>query len=272
MATKTEEKQATTIIMPPERKQVARVEKAEEPASLLAVIARAASDPAIDLDKMDRLLQMQFRLETRAAEAAFNEAMAAAQAEIGRIKANKDNSQTNSRYADYAALDRILRPIYTKHGFALSFNTEEEARPDVVRVICLVSHSGYTRTYRVDMPSDGKGARGGDVMTKTHATGAAMTYGMRYLLKMIFNVAIGDDDTDGNMPSATITEQQAEEIKALLDEGVAAKPGTEFGGWLTNLLAFAKVDALLDIPAKDFGKVMSATRKAVNEAKKAAAK
>jgi hypothetical protein len=109
-------------------------------------------------------------------------------------------------------------------------------------------------------------------MTKTHATGAAMTYGMRYLLKMIFNVAIGDDDTDGNMPSATITEQQAEEIKALLDEGVAAKPGTEFGGWLTNLLAFAKVDALLDIPAKDFGKVMSATRKAVNEAKKAAAK
>jgi hypothetical protein len=29
-------------------------------------------------------------------------------------------------------------------------------------------------------------------MTKTHATGSAITYGMRYLLKMIFNLAVGD--------------------------------------------------------------------------------
>jgi hypothetical protein len=35
-------------------------------------------------------------------------------------------------------------------------------------------------------------------MTKTHATGAATSYGMRYLLKMIFNVAVGEDDDDGN--------------------------------------------------------------------------
>ena len=35
-------------------------------------------------------------------------------------------------------------------------------------------------------------------MTKTHATGAATQYGMRYLLKMIFNVAVGENDKDGN--------------------------------------------------------------------------
>ena len=32
---------------------------------------------------------------------------------------------------------------------------------------------------------------------KTHAVGAGMSYGMRYLLKMIFNIAIGEDDDDG---------------------------------------------------------------------------
>jgi hypothetical protein len=47
------------------------------------------------------------------------------------------------------------------------------------------------------MPADGKGARGNDVMTKTHATGAAITYGKRYLLGMIFNLAVTRDD-DGN--------------------------------------------------------------------------
>jgi hypothetical protein len=47
------------------------------------------------------------------------------------------------------------------------------------------------------MPVDGKGARGGDVMTKTHAMGSGVSYGMRYLLRMIFNLAIDYDD-DGN--------------------------------------------------------------------------
>jgi hypothetical protein len=71
----------------------------------------------------------------------------------------------------------------------------------MMRVLCHVSHSaGHERTYQIDMPADGKGAKGGDVMTKTHAAGAAASYGMRYLLKMIFNLAVGEDDTDGNMP------------------------------------------------------------------------
>jgi hypothetical protein len=51
------------------------------------------------------------------------------------------------------------------------------------------------------MPADGKGARGNDVMTKTHATGSAVSYGMRYLLKMIFNVSSGEADDDGNAAS-----------------------------------------------------------------------
>jgi hypothetical protein len=109
--------------------------KAEVPApqNLLEVIARAASDPTVDIDKMDRLLQMREREETRAAEAEFNTAMTAAQTEMGRIKTNKENSQTHSRYADYASLDRALRPIYTKHGFALSFNTVEAPAEMVAR-------------------------------------------------------------------------------------------------------------------------------------------
>ena len=54
------------------------------------------------------------------------------------------------------------------------------------------------------MPADGKGAKGGNVMSLTHATGAAAGYGMRYLLKMIFNIAIGEEDTDGNLAAADL--------------------------------------------------------------------
>ena len=62
-----------------------------------------------------------------------------------------------------------------------------------MRVVCYVSLGAHTRKYKADMPADRKGAKGGNVITKTHATGAAMSYGMRYLLKYIFNVAIGVD-------------------------------------------------------------------------------
>lgn len=175
-----------------------------EPATLMAVISRAASDPNTDIEKMERLMGMYERMELRKAEAAFNEAMVEAQAKIGRIGADKQNSQTHSWYATYAAIDREVRPIYTECGFALSFNTES-ASPETVRVVCLVSHrDGFTRSYGVDMPADGKGAKGNDVMTKTHAAGSAMSYGQRYLLKLIFNIAIGvdPDDDDGNGGSA----------------------------------------------------------------------
>lgn len=151
------------------------------------------------MDTIERLVALQERMMESNARQAFNAAMSAAQAEMGRISTDAVNPQTHSKYATYAAMDRELRPIYSRHGFALSFDTTEGPTEDTIKILCNVSHSGgHTRVYQAAMPADGKGAKGGDVMTKTHATGAAMSYGMRYLLKMIFNVAIGESDTDGN--------------------------------------------------------------------------
>lgn len=174
-----------------------------EQVSMLSVIQRAASDPSVDIDKLERLIAVKERMDAKEAETAFNIALAKVQAETGRVAADKRNDQTKSWYATYAALDRALRPIYTAEGFSLSFSTEEVGEGNV-GMVCYVSHSaGHTRTYRATVPSDGKGAKGGDVMTKTHAFGSGTSYGMRYLLKMIFNVAIGDDpdDDDGNAAS-----------------------------------------------------------------------
>lgn len=154
------------------------------------------------IDVIERLSALQERAMDRDAEMQFTEAMNAAQAELGRVAPDLTNPSTHSKYASYAALDRKIRPIYVKHGFSLSFDSGDSPMPETVRVICYVSHkAGHTRKYTAPpMPSDGKGAKGGEVMTKTHATGSAMSYGARYLLKYIFNIAVGEEDTDGNMP------------------------------------------------------------------------
>ena len=171
---------------------------AADQSPLLNAIIRAASDPAIDIEKMERLLAMHERMVAREAERSFNDAMSLAQEQLGPVARDADNPQTKSKYATYVALDRAIRPVYTKHGFSLSFDTGDATKPEDIRVLCYTGHrDGHSRTYHVDMPADGKGAKGGDVMTKTHATGAAMSYGQRYLLKLIFNIAVGED-RDGN--------------------------------------------------------------------------
>lgn len=170
----------------------------------LLMIERMVADPAVDVTKLQALMDMRNREMARVSEQAFNAAMSLAQKEMRPVAADATNPQTRSRYASYAQLDRALRPIYTAQDFALSFDTIDSPLVDHIRLVCYVTHAaGHSRTYRADMPADGKGAKGGDVMTKTHATGSAMSYGMRYLLKMIFNVAVGEDDDDGNRAGDT---------------------------------------------------------------------
>jgi hypothetical protein len=223
-----------------------------EAGSLMEVISRAAADPATDVDKLERLLGMYERITARSAEKAYHAAMSEAQAEMRPVAADANNPQTRSKYASFVALDRALRPVYTKHGFSLSYDTDDGAPPDCVRMVCKVSHrDGHAERPRIDMPADGKGAKGGDVMTKTHATGAAMTYGQRYLLKMIFNIAVGDDD-DGNWtpPSInSISTDQLNELLGLADDAEVDKQ--HFCGWLGDGIdSFAAIPASLYPRAK----------------------
>lgn len=174
------------------------VRTTSEPVTPMSMLQMAVSKGA-DLDQLQKLMDLQERWEANEAKKAFAAAMSRAQAKVRQVSTDAENPQTRSKYATYAAIDRAIRPIYVEEGFALSFDTGETPLPDHMRVLCHVSHKdGHTRLYHADIPSDGKGAKGNDVMTKTHAAGSAMAYGMRYLVKMIFNVAIGEYDNDGN--------------------------------------------------------------------------
>lgn len=222
-----------------------------ETEALFHVIERAATNPGIDIEKMERLIQMQARVIARNDEREFNEALTDAQSEMSPVAADCRNPQTRSKYASYAALDRALRPIYTKHRFSLSFNTSPDAPDQCIRVLCDVSRGGHTRRYQTDMPADGKGAKGGDVMTKTHAHGSAMSYGMRYLLKMIFNVAIGDDDDDGNSANISvkpIDEKQIMEITDMIEASGANR---------AKFLEYLKIDAIESLPASRYDDAMA---------------
>jgi hypothetical protein len=222
--------------------------------SLLAVIYRAAMDPRCDLDRMERLFMMHREMENQVREREFDAAMSSAQGEMRAIAVDRRNDQTRSDYASYYALDKAIRAIYTKHGFTLSFSAKEiSGTSEMIRINCRVGNKcGFARDYDIPMPADGKGAKGGDVMTKTHALGSAATYGMRYLLKMIFNLAIGGgkDDDDGNAAGgAYITDEQIATIENLI---IDTKTNKE------KFLKYMNLRSVAETPAKRYRDVISA--------------
>lgn len=198
------------------------------------------------------------------AKRAFAIAMTKAQLEMGPVNADANNPQTQSTYASHQGLDRVLRPIYTANGFSLCFNTGDGAPENHVRVLCDVTHvGGYEKQFRIDVPADGKGVEGIDVMTKTHAAVSAVSIGIRALLRMIFNIVIerkSDDDGNaaGAVPSARhaappapgcISNYQAEQIRAELDRRIVSR---------IAFLQWAGKERVEDIPLERFESCIAA--------------
>jgi hypothetical protein len=217
--------------------------------AFLQMIERASRDPAVDIVKFRELMLMKREVEMQAAEREFDNCMADAQSEMRPVVRDANNPQTRSRYASYFALDTALRPIYTKHGFSLSFYSGDGAPEGHLRVCCKVAHrGGHTERPHIDMPADGKGAKGGDVMTKTHATGSAAMYGRRYLLSMIFNIATTDDDGNAADSSpVSVSDEQASQITALALEVKAD---------IAKMLNHFKAESISDIRAAKFAEVI----------------
>lgn len=172
----------------------------ERPSGAMSLMQMAIENGA-GIDVIERLKALYDQERNRFAENEFNAAMSRVQASLTAIAPNLNNPQTSSKYAGYAAIDKVLRPVYSREGFSLSFNTEEATVPEYIRITCDVSHkAGFTKHYKVLMPIVTTGIKGNAMMTPTHATASAMSYGKRYLVNFAFNLAIGEsgDDTDGN--------------------------------------------------------------------------
>jgi hypothetical protein len=217
---------------------------------ILSVIARAASDPNVDVDKLERLLAMQERVLGREAEQKFNEAMRSAQEEIRPVAKNKKNPETHSRYADLEAVSDAIDPIIHAHGFSLSFGSDASPLPDHYRVTCLASHTGgHSRNYCADVPLDNTGPKGGQNKTRTHGFGSSLSYGRRYLKLLIFDVATTDDDGRAAGKGATVDANQLAELNRLADDVGADKQ---------RFCSYMKVDSLAAIPAKDYQRAIDA--------------
>lgn len=195
-----------------------------ETQAIMQMIEQIALNPQADVEKLRAVMDMKMQMFNRGAEIDFNAAMSLAQQEIEPVARNATNKQTNSRYAKLEAIIENCSPIWTKHGFALSYDTDDCPIPDHYRITCEVSHrAGHSKHYHLDLPIDNVGIAGAKNKTGMHGAGSTIAYGRRYIVCNVFNIAIKDEDNDGNgssdKPQLTLNNAQ---IKTLRDAMVVA--------------------------------------------------
>lgn len=245
-------------IVKQEEQQAQLAQPVSESAAIFQIIERAARDPNVDIDKMQRLMEMREREMARLAQVEFNKAMKAAQAEMPQVVRDADNDQTKSRYARYETISEAIQPIITKHGFSLTYDEGTPAKENHIRVLCDVMHdAGHVKQYHADIPFDNVGMKGNANKTNTHAYGSTKSYGKRYLKLDIFDVALKNEDDDGNAAGAhddggaTVTEAQAGIIRQLIQEGKLSNEAF-CSRW--------KIETVTDVKAKSYNEVIRSLR------------
>lgn len=225
-----------------------------ETSAMLAMIERAARDPSVDVEKMRAMMDLKDHVMDKDAERAWALAMMEAQKEIVPVVKSAENKHTQSKYAKLEKVDAAIRPIYTKHGFSISYGTGVPAKTGNVKVLCFVTHKdGHTKQFELEGELDTSGSQGKANKTGIQGLGSSVSYLRRYLVCMIFNVVMKDEDNDGNAsgkPQPTITEAQVMEI----DAEVNLYPPE----YRTKFLDYMKVEKIPDILARDYKKAKNA--------------
>lgn len=189
---------------------VAPVETANETSALLSMIERVAMNPEADLDKMERLLEMRERMETRAAKQAYLDAFARLQQELPAV--TKKGTGHNIKYARFEDLIKTIKPFLATHGFSLSFRTAQAEK--TITVTCVLGHAaGHTEQTDIVLPADTSGSK-----NAVQAWGSSTSYGKRYAAMTLLGIATQDEDDDATSISATISEKQASDLFDLITE------------------------------------------------------
>jgi hypothetical protein len=223
------------------------------PVTPMDMLNRAVQSGA-SMEMVAKLMDLQDRWKASQSLESFNEAMAAAKAEIPTISKNREvdftsaKGRTHYRYEDLGNIANTVQPILAKHGLSYRYRATSNVN-EPVTVTCIVSHrAGHYEEITLTAGRDESGNK-----NSIQAVGSTITYLQRMTLKAALGLAVSNDD-DGKQADApgAITLEQVEKLAALADEVGADKEA---------FCRYFRVDGFADIPAKDFDRAIAALNK-----------
>ncbi len=220
-----------------------------------ADLVKLAIEKDLDVDKLEKLIELQERVTARNARIEFFGALKAFQDEVPDLVRNKEanivtgpGGKYGYTYASLDGIQKTVRPYLHQNGLSYSWTTEDST-PQVLNVVCVLRHvDGHETKSVFPVPTDTKAA-----MSAAQKTGAALTYGQRMSLVSVLGIA-ATDDVDGadQTDQSYISSGQVEELNDLI---TASKADSK------KFLAFMGAEHMGDILQRDFARAVSALAK-----------
>lgn len=199
------------------------------------LIDRALSQGA-SAEMIEKLMTLQERWEKNQARKEYDAAVAEAKAKIPAITRNR-TGHNDKRYADFAAIAKVVDPVLSEFGLSYRFRTSQTDR---INVTCILAHrAGHCEETTLSGPADTSGNK-----NAIQAIGSTLSYLQRYSLVQMLGLAASDDD-DGKAAGQVdaITMEQAQELLDIINKA---------GADVSKFCKAFRIDAVPDLPAKRF--------------------
>lgn len=201
---------------------------------ILNQIVSLAQDPE-KAGAIEAMANLAMAMQDREAKRRFSMAKHEAVMEMPTITKrgaiiNHKTNMLQSRYSTFEDIDRVVRPILSKHRLILTFNVNHEGQ--MVTVQPVLSYSDGEMAYEekggeMVLAVDTTGSK-----NATQGAGSAASYGKRHSMKAMLNIIEDGEDNDGQSQV-----ELSEDQKTLITNSrEKAKGGTaEYAQWFESL-------------------------------------
>lgn len=196
-----------------------------------------------DLDKLEKLMELQERWELNEARKAYHAAMSEFKADPPKISKDRHveysttKGKTSYNHASLAAVTTAINAALSKHGLTAAWETNQQER--LVSVTCRITHKfGHSESTSLSSAPDDSGGK-----NSIQAIGSAVTYLQRYTLLALTGLATHEQDTDGAAPLEVISAEQVSALEILM---------TSVGGNKKGFCGYFKIEELEELPANQY--------------------
>jgi hypothetical protein len=189
------------------------------PASLI----EKAIESNLDIDKLERLMDLQERWEANNAKKAYFEAMNKFQEKKPEIIKSENvefNGKKQFSFASLSNIQKLVDPVLSEYGLSYSWKQEKGDGEKNIKITCIVSHvDGHSELTDLEGGHDTSGSK-----NSIQAIGSAVSYLKRYTLMNALGLSTGDDNgASTQMSSEEINQLMLEKLSTLIAEKTVPK-------------------------------------------------
>lgn len=213
-----------------------------------ATLLQTAVEQGADLDKLEKLMDLQSRWNAEQARKSYYEAFTQFQSIVPTLKKTKKGH--NYMYAPLSDIAEQIKTPLKECGLSFRFE-QTQTEQGQIQITCIVSHiDGHTERNTMSGGADTSGSK-----NSIQSIGSAVSYLQRYTLIGALGITTADEDIDARLATSGgnfISDEQLSDLESLLGS---------VGANRDKFLAHFKIKELRDLPASQYVSAMAILRK-----------